>query len=67
LGITSTDIVDTAQNYMIKESNQILFKDLYAISEVLKKLAFDNQEVLIMGRTHGMYGEPTSLGLKFAL
>ncbi|WP_027063443.1 adenylosuccinate lyase [Mesoplasma seiffertii] len=67
LGITSTDIVDTAQNYMIKESNQILFKELYQITEVLKKMAIANEEVLIMGRTHGMYGEPTSLGLKFAL
>ncbi|UVO24648.1 adenylosuccinate lyase [Mycoplasma capricolum] len=67
LGITSTDIVDTAQNYLIKQSNQIVDNELKNISDTLKKLAFEHKNTLIMGRTHGMYGEPTSLGLKFAL
>ncbi|WP_026389304.1 adenylosuccinate lyase [[Acholeplasma] multilocale] len=67
LGITSTDIVDTAQNVMIKASNEVLSSELVNISKTLEKLSFENKNVLIMGRTHGMYGEPTSLGLKFAL
>ncbi|WFQ92934.1 adenylosuccinate lyase [Mycoplasma feriruminatoris] len=67
LGITSTDIVDTAQNYLIKQSNEIVFSELENICSTLKKLAFENKDTLIMGRTHGMYGEPTSLGLKFCL
>ncbi|QIN47452.1 adenylosuccinate lyase [Mycoplasma capricolum subsp. capripneumoniae] len=67
LGITSTDIVDTAQNYLIKQSNQIVDNELKNISDTLKKLAFEHKNTLIIGRTHGMYGEPTSLGLKFAL
>ncbi|WP_031542338.1 adenylosuccinate lyase [Mesoplasma photuris] len=67
LGITSTDIVDTAQNYMIKESNQVLLENLKNMQKILKKIALLNKDTLIMGRTHGMYGEPTSLGLKFAL
>ncbi|UKS54392.1 adenylosuccinate lyase [Mycoplasma feriruminatoris] len=67
LGITSTDIVDTAQNYLIKQSNEIVFNELENICSTLKKLAFENKDTLIMGRTHGMYGEPTSLGLKFCL
>ncbi|WP_434341768.1 adenylosuccinate lyase [Mycoplasma putrefaciens] len=67
LGITSTDVVDTAQNYLIKQSNQFVSKELENISYTLKRLAIENKQQLIMGRTHGMYGEPTSLGLKFAL
>ncbi|KNG79143.1 adenylosuccinate lyase [Mycoplasma sp. HU2014] len=67
LGITSTDIVDTAQNYLIKSSNIVIENELENICKTLKKLALENKKTLIMGRTHGMYGEPTSLGLKFAL
>ncbi|ACU78392.1 adenylosuccinate lyase [synthetic Mycoplasma mycoides JCVI-syn1.0] len=67
LGITSTDIVDTAQNYLIKQSNQIVFNELENICDTLKTLALEHKNTLIMGRTHGMYGEPTSLGLKFCL
>ncbi|WP_027119522.1 adenylosuccinate lyase [[Mycoplasma] testudinis] len=67
LGLTSTDIVDTAQNYQIKLSNEIVLKTLEElIANVLKK-ALTYKKQLIMGRTHGMYGEPTSLGLKFLL
>lgn len=67
LGITSTDIVDTAQNYLIKQSNEIIQSELEKLLEILKNLALQNKNTLIMGRTHGMYGEPTSLGLKFIL
>ncbi|ATZ18453.1 adenylosuccinate lyase [Williamsoniiplasma somnilux] len=67
LGITSTDVVDTAQNIMIKKSNQIVLNELLNFQKTLKQLALENEKTLIMGRTHGMYGEPTSLGLKFAL
>ncbi|AGR41669.1 adenylosuccinate lyase [Spiroplasma taiwanense] len=67
LGLTSTDIVDTAQNKIIQNSNEILLKYLEDLLLVLKNKALENKEVLIMGRTHGMYGEPTSLGLKFLL
>ncbi|AVP49600.1 adenylosuccinate lyase [Williamsoniiplasma luminosum] len=67
LGITSTDVVDTAQNFLIKSSNLIVQKELENLVKTLKSLSLKNEKVLIMGRTHGMYGEPTSLGLKFAL
>lgn len=67
LGITSTDVVDTAQNYLIKLSNEVVEKSLQDLLTTLKTLALKYQNTLIMGRTHGMYGEPTSLGLKFAL
>ncbi|ATZ16084.1 adenylosuccinate lyase [Entomoplasma freundtii] len=67
LGITSTDVVDTAQNYLIKQSNLVLEQVLQTLQTTLKNLAFKYENQLIMGRTHGIYGEPTSLGLKFAL
>ncbi|AGR42540.1 adenylosuccinate lyase [Spiroplasma diminutum] len=67
LGLTSTDIVDTAQNKMIQQSNILLEEVLNKMTEVLKQKAIETKDIIIMGRTHGMYGEPTSLGLKFLL
>ncbi|AXK50897.1 adenylosuccinate lyase [Spiroplasma alleghenense] len=67
LGLTSTDVVDTAQNYLIAQSNIILKNSLDNLQNELLSKALENKEVLIMGRTHGIYGEPTSLGLKFLL
>ncbi|MCL8213481.1 Adenylosuccinate lyase [Mesoplasma sp. JKS002660] len=67
LGITSTDIVDTAQNYLIKESINLVQEYLTGLKARLNELSQTHKHTLIMGRTHGMYGEPTSLGLKFLL
>ncbi|WP_339020869.1 adenylosuccinate lyase [Spiroplasma endosymbiont of Atherix ibis] len=67
LGLTSTDIVDTAQNKMIQQSNEILESVLINLREVIKQKSQETKKIIIMGRTHGMYGEPTSLGLKFLL
>ncbi|WP_338972666.1 adenylosuccinate lyase [Spiroplasma endosymbiont of Panorpa germanica] len=67
LGLTSTDVVDTAQNYLISKSNDVLRESLKKLQIELLTKAKENQSVLIMGRTHGIYGEPTSLGLKFLL
>ncbi|AHF60684.1 hypothetical protein P344_01425 [Spiroplasma mirum ATCC 29335] len=66
-GLTSTDVVDTSQNYLIKQSNLIVDKYLNLLLASLKAKALQYKTQLIMGRTHGMYGEPTSLGLKFLL
>ncbi len=67
LGLTSTDIVDTAQNYQIKKSNEIIFQKLNIFKNILKEKALKYKEQIIMGRSHGIFGEPTSLGLKFLL
>ncbi|PPE06465.1 adenylosuccinate lyase [Mesoplasma corruscae] len=67
LGITSTDVVDTAQNLQIKESSLIVLESLNALSLTIFNLAIKHKKTLIMGRSHGIYGEPTSLGLKFLL
>ncbi|WP_419334778.1 adenylosuccinate lyase [Spiroplasma endosymbiont of Sarcophaga variegata] len=66
-GLTSTDVVDTSQNYLIKVSNEVVKKSLHQLQTVLKSLALLYKKQLIMGRTHGMFAEPTSLGLKFLL
>jgi len=66
-GLTSTDIVDSAQSLILKEVNEILLADIDSFMEVLKEKAHKYQNQLIMGRTHGMHAEVTSFGLKFAL
>ncbi len=67
LGLTSTDIVDTAQNFLIKKSNEVILQKLITLQKTLKKLALQYQQQIIMGRSHGIFAEPTSLGLKFLL
>ncbi|AGM25782.1 adenylosuccinate lyase [Spiroplasma syrphidicola EA-1] len=66
-GLTSTDIVDTSQNYLMMQSNLIVLEQLQQLSNILKTKAEAYRHQLIMGRTHGMFAEPTSLGLKFLL
>lgn len=66
-GLTSTDVVDTANGYLLKQANQILRKDIDAIIEVLKKRALEFKFTPCIGRTHGMHADITSFGLKWAL
>jgi adenylosuccinate lyase len=66
-GLTSTDLVDTAYSVILKDVNQIIIEDIEAFMAVLKEKAYLYQDVVIMGRTHGMHAEITSFGLKFAL
>lgn len=66
-GLTSTDVVDTAQGLIVKEANQIIRDDLNKLSAALKGKAFQYKNLPCMGRTHGVHAEITSFGLKFAL
>ncbi|HHY15753.1 MAG TPA: adenylosuccinate lyase [Firmicutes bacterium] len=66
-GLTSTDVVDTANSYLIKQANEILLADLKNFLQVLKNKAMQYKYTLMMGRTHGMHAEPTTFGLKLAL
>lgn len=66
-GLTSTDMVDSVQNYQIKLANQVISEDIANLQKVLKDLAEKYRDQLVIGRTHGVFAEPTSLGLKFAL
>lgn len=66
-GLTSTDVVDTALSYVIKQVNEILEKDLERFIDVLAAKAKKYQYTLMMGRTHGVHAEPTTFGVKMAL
>ncbi|NIK12966.1 adenylosuccinate lyase [Alkalibacillus almallahensis] len=66
-GLTSTDVVDTALSYVIKQANTIIRKDLHHFLAVLKQKAQDHKYSIMMGRTHGVHAEPTTFGLKLAL
>lgn len=66
-GLTSTDVVDTANGYRLKQANDILRKDLDHIIEVLAAKAKEHKYTVMMGRTHGVHAEPTTFGLKCAL
>ncbi|TRM11561.1 adenylosuccinate lyase [Lentibacillus cibarius] len=66
-GLTSTDVVDTAQSYLLKQANDILRNDLHQFIDVLKDRAIEHKYTVMMGRTHGVHAEPTTFGLKLAL
>ncbi len=66
-GLTSTDVVDTALSYLIRQANEIILKDLENFIEVLKNKAVEHKYTVMMGRTHGVHAEPTTFGLKLAL
>jgi len=66
-GLTSTDVVDTANGYIFKKANDILWEDLLKFQEVLKKQALRFENVPCIGRTHGIHADITSFGLKWAL
>jgi adenylosuccinate lyase len=64
-GLTSSDIVDTAQMVLIQESGQLIDKAMQKLLVALYKFATDNKDLIVAGRTHGVHAEPTTLGLKF--
>ena len=66
-GLTSTDVVDTAQSYILKQANEIIKQDLNNFIEILADKAREHKHTLMMGRTHGVHAEPTSFGIKMAL
>ncbi len=66
-GLTSTDVVDTALSYLLKQANDILLKDIERFVDILKEKAKEHKYTVMMGRTHGVHAEPTTFGLKLAL
>jgi len=66
-GLTSTDVVDTAQSLQIKEASAIIRAGIVALSETLKKRALEFKHTPIIGRTHGIHAEPSTFGLKLLL
>jgi adenylosuccinate lyase len=66
-GLTSNDVVDTAQALQIKQSAEILLKELDRLLDVLRNRSFEFQHSVAIGRTHGIHAEPITFGLKLAL
>ena len=66
-GLTSTDVVDTANGYLFKQANEILLKDIEEYIEMLKKQAIRFKNLPCIGRTHGIHADITSFGLKWVL
>lgn len=65
-GLTSTDVVDTAYGYQLKQVNDHLRKDLAEFKEIIANQARKYKDTVCMGRTHGVHAEPTTFGLKLA-
>lgn len=66
-GLTSTDVVDTALSYQLKQANEILRKDIQNFIDIIAAKAKEHKMTVMMGRTHGVHAEPTTFGLKLAL
>jgi adenylosuccinate lyase len=67
MGLTSSDVVDTALAYNMRRAAGILIEDVQRLREVVGRRAKENKFVPMMGRTHGVHAEPTTFGLKLAL
>jgi adenylosuccinate lyase len=65
-GLTSNDVVDTAQALLIKQASAIIAEDLRRLRDVLRKRAFEFKHTPQIGRTHGIHAEPITFGLKLA-
>src|ERR1700734_2350397 len=63
-GLTSNDVVDTAQALQVKQASAILHQDIVRLLSVLKTRALEFKDTPTVGRTHGMHAEPTTFGLK---
>jgi adenylosuccinate lyase len=66
-GLTSSDVVDTANALLLRDAADILLKKVDALIDVLKRRALEFKTTPQVGRTHGIHAEPTSFGLTFAL
>ena len=67
LGLTSSDVIDTALSLQLVAAADILAQDIAELIAVLKEKAVAYQHTIMMGRTHGVHAEPTTFGLKLAL
>ena len=67
LGLTSSDIMDTALSLQLQEATNILEQDITEFITALENKAIEHKHTLMMGRTHGVHAEPITLGLKIAL
>jgi adenylosuccinate lyase len=66
-GLTSNDVVDTAQALQVREASELVLTGLERLGEVLRKRAFEFQHTPMVGRTHGIHAEPITFGWKHAI
>jgi adenylosuccinate lyase len=66
-GLTSNDVVDTAQALMLKQASKLLIEGARELAEILKRRAYEFKNTVQIGRTHGIHAEPITFGLKIAL
>lgn len=67
LGLTSSDVLDTALSVQMREAGQLLKKDIEELLGVLKEKAKEHKDTVMIGRTHGIHAEPMTFGLKLCL
>ena len=67
LGLTSSDVIDTATSLQLVEASNILIRDIKEFTAILAQRAIEHKYTLMIGRTHGVHAEPISFGLKLAL
>src|SRR5437667_4697472 len=65
-GLTSNDVVDTAQALLIHQASQVIVQDLHRLAEVLERRAWEFKDTPMIGRTHGVHAEPITFGFKIA-
>lgn len=66
-GLTSSDVVDTAQAVLMKQAAGIIIRDIRRLMDTLKQQALTFKDTVCIGRSHGVHAEPMTFGLKFAL
>src|SRR6266850_613148 len=66
-GMTSSDVIDTAQALQMRDACDLILTDLDALSEAIRDRALEHRETPMIGRTHGVHAEPMTFGLKLAL
>ncbi len=65
-GLTSSDVLDTAQGVVMRDAADLLIERVTALFDVVKRRAFEHRDTVMIGRTHGIWAEPTTFGLKLA-
>ncbi len=65
LGLTSTDVVDTAQSLRLRKAGELILAELEMLIGTVRKVADEHKHTVMIGRTHGVHAEPITLGLKF--
>ncbi|HUO24935.1 MAG TPA: adenylosuccinate lyase [Candidatus Aquilonibacter sp.] len=65
-GLTSNDVVDTAQALLIRQASQVIAQDLQRLAEALERRAWEFKDTPMVGRTHGIHAEPITFGFKLA-